>query len=142
MGARLDGYHSDITRTYAVGRAASEERAVYATVLAAQLAGLEATRAGVACRDVDAAARAVIDEAGYGERFGHGTGHGVGLEIHEKPRVGRRSTREARGGHGGHGRARHLPRGRFGVRIEDTVVVTPGGCERLTLAGKELRLVD
>ncbi len=142
MGARLDGYHSDITRTYAVGRAASEERAVYATVLTAQLAGLEATRAGVACRDVDAATRAVIDEAGYGECFGHGTGHGVGLEIHEKPRVGRRSTERLEAGMVVTVEPGIYIEGRFGVRIEDTVVVTPGGCERLTLARKELRLVD
>jgi len=141
MGARLDGYHSDITRTYAVDRVGQEERAVYAIVLAAQLAGLAATRAGVACRDVDAAARAVIDEAGYGERFGHGTGHGVGLEIHEKPRVGRRSTERLAAGMVVTVEPGVYLEGRFGVRIEDTVVVTHDGCERLTLADKELRLV-
>ena len=92
MGARIDGYHSDITRTYAVGRPSDTQRVVYEIVLAAQLAGLAAVRAGAACQAVDAAARGVIDAAGYGEWFGHGTGHGVGLEIHEKPRVGRRST--------------------------------------------------
>jgi Xaa-Pro aminopeptidase len=142
MGARLDGYHSDITRTFAAGRPTDEQRAVYGVVLEAQLAGLQAVRAGVACGAVDAAARGVIDGAGYGARFGHGTGHGVGLEIHEKPRVGKRS------------RARLAPGmvvtvepgiyldGRFGVRIEDTVVVTAGACERLTLFPKELRAVD
>ena len=142
MGARLDGYHSDITRTYAVERAGEEERTVYATVLAAQAAGLAATRAGVACRDVDAAARAVIDDAGYGDRFGHGTGHGVGLEIHEKPRVGRRSTERLEAGMVVTVEPGIYLEGHFGVRIEDTVVVTPDGCERLTLAGKELRYVD
>ena len=142
MGARLDGYHSDITRTYAVSRAAGAQRAVYATVLAAQLAGLEATRAGVACRDVDAAARAVIDGAGYGERFGHGTGHGVGLEIHEKPRVGRRSNERLEAGMAITVEPGIYLEGSFGVRIEDTVVVTPAGCERLTLAGKDLRIID
>ncbi len=141
MGARLDGYHSDITRTFAVGRAGGEQRAVYDIVLAAQIAGLEAVRGGVVARVVDAAARGVIETAGYGERFGHGTGHGVGLEIHEAPLVNRR------------GRERLAPgmvvtvepgiylEGRFGVRIEDTVVVTAGGCERLTLFARELRVV-
>ena len=141
MGARLDGYHSDITRTFAVGRAAAQERAVYEIVLAAQLAGIAAVRGGVEARTVDAAARGVIEAAGYGERFGHGTGHGVGLEIHEAPLLNRR------------GRERLTPgmvvtvepgiylEGRFGVRIEDTVVVTAGGCERLTLFPKELRVV-
>ena len=142
MGARLDGYHSDITRTFGVGRLDAGQRAVYEVVEAAQLAGLEAARSGVAARAVDAAARDVIEAAGYGASFGHGTGHGVGLEIHEGPRVGRRS------------RDRLLPgmvvtvepgiylEGRYGVRIEDTLVVTADGHERLTLFAKELRIVD
>jgi len=141
MGARVDGYHSDITRTYAVGRPTDTQRHVYETVLEAQLAGLATVRAGVACHTVDAAARAVIDEAGYGERFGHGTGHGVGLEIHEKPRVGRRGAERLKAGMVITVEPGIYLEGSFGVRIEDTVVVTPAGCERLTLTAKELRLV-
>jgi Xaa-Pro aminopeptidase len=142
MGARLEGYNSDITRTFAVGRVGDEERTVYDVVARAQHAGLAAALGGVDCVAVDAAARRVIDDAGYGERFGHGTGHGVGLDVHEQPRLGRRS--------GGRLRAGmvvtiepgiYLP-GRFGVRIEDTVAVTAGGCECLTLYPKELQIVE
>jgi Xaa-Pro aminopeptidase len=141
MGARLDGYHSDITRTFAVGRVAGEERAVYDVVLAAQLAGLDAARGGVEARAVDAAARDLIDAAGYGQHFGHGTGHGVGLEIHEKPRVGRSSRERLAPGMVVTVEPGIYLEGRFGVRIEDTVVVTTGACERLTLSPKELRVV-
>ena len=141
MGARLDGYHSDITRTFGVGRLGAEQRAVYEIVRTAQLAGLEAVRGGSACRAVDAAARDVIAAAGYGEHFGHGTGHGVGLEIHEGPRVGRRSRDRLRPGMVVTVEPGIYLEGRFGVRIEDTLVVTGDGCERLTLSPKELRVV-
>jgi Xaa-Pro aminopeptidase len=141
MGARLAGYNSDITRTFAVGRASGEQRAVYDIVLAAQFAGLGAARGGVAARAVDAAARDLIEAAGYGDRFGHGTGHGVGLEIHEGPRVGRRSRDRLKPGMVVTIEPGIYLEGRFGVRIEDTVVVTAGGCERLTLFPKELRIV-
>lgn len=141
-GARVDGYCSDITRTVAAGEVGDEERSVYEVVLRAQLAGLAAVRAGKDGRRVDAAARAVIEEAGYGERFGHGTGHGVGLAVHELPRLGRRSGDRLRAGmvctvEPGI----YLPE-RFGVRIEDTVLVTEAGGERLTRSPKELRIVD
>jgi Xaa-Pro aminopeptidase len=115
---------------------------VYDVVLRAQLAGLAAVRDGVACRAVDAAARRVIDEAGYGAAFGHGTGHGVGLEIHEQPRVGRRSRDRLATGVVITVEPGIYLEGRFGVRIEDTVVVTDGACERLTLSAKDLRVVD
>ncbi len=141
MGARLDGYHSDITRTFAAGSPAGEQRTVYDIVLEAQLAGLAAVRGGVACGAVDAAARDVIERAGYGEHFGHGTGHGVGLEIHEKPRVGKRSRERLAPGMVVTVEPGIYLEGRFGVRIEDTVVVTADGCERLTLFPKELRIV-
>ena len=111
-GARVDGYCSDITRTYAAGEPSAELRRIYDVVLAAQLAGLAAVRAGAHGRaDVDAAARAVIEEAGYGERFGHGTGHGVGLQVHEAPSLGRTRGDPLEAGHGLHRGARHLPRG-------------------------------
>ncbi len=141
MGARLDGYHSDITRTFAVGRVGAEERAVFDIVLAAQLAALGVARGGVEARAVDAAARDLIAAAGYGERFGHGTGHGVGLEIHESPLVNRRSRERLETGMVVTVEPGIYLEGRFGVRIEDTVVVADDACERLTLFPKELRVV-
>ncbi len=141
MGARLDGYQSDITRTFAVGDVGDEARLVYEVVLRAQLAGLAAVRDGALCRAVDRAARLVIDDAGHGERFGHGTGHGVGLEIHEQPRVGRRSGDRLASGMVITVEPGIYLEGRLGVRIEDTVAVTGNGCERLTRSPKELRVV-
>ena len=91
MGAIVDGYCSDCTRTLAVGEVGDEEHAVYELVKQAQQAGLDAVRAGAAGKEADAASRAPIDEAGHGERFGHGLGHGVGLEVHEAPRLGKTS---------------------------------------------------
>ncbi len=142
MGARLDGYHSDITRTFGVGRLDAAQRGVYEVVAAAQRAGLAAARAGVAARAVDAAARDVIEAAGYGSCFGHGTGHGVGLEIHEGPRVGRRSRDRLTAGMVVTVEPGIYLEGRYGVRIEDTLVITPDGHERLTLCAKDLRIVD
>jgi Xaa-Pro aminopeptidase len=142
-GARVDGYCSDITRTYAAGEPSAELRRIYEVVLEAQLAGLAAVRAGAhGQRDVDAAARAVIDAAGFGERFGHGTGHGVGREVHEAPGLGR-----TRGDRLEAGMVCTVEPGIYvesvaGVRIEDTVLVTAGGCERLTTSPKELQVVD
>jgi Xaa-Pro aminopeptidase len=141
-GARVDGYCSDITRTFAAGEPSEDLCRVYEVVLAAQLAGLDAVRAGTHGRtDVDAAARGVIDEAGYGDSFGHGTGHGVGLEVHEAPSLGR-----VRGDRLEAGMVCTIEPGIYleglaGVRIEDTVLVTRGGCERLTTSPKELQVV-
>lgn len=141
-GARCNGYHSDITRTVATGEIGAEARAAYEVVLAAQLAGLAAVRPGVNGRDVDAAARAVIEDAGLGDRFGHGTGHGVGLQIHELPRLGRTVGDVLAEGMVHTVEPGVYLDGSFGVRIEDTVVVTADGCERLTVSPKELRLVS
>jgi Xaa-Pro aminopeptidase len=141
-GARHGGYCSDITRTVCVGEPSARQRDVYDTVLVAQLAGLDASRAGVDGRRVDAAARAVIDAAGLGEHFGHGTGHGVGLEVHELPRLGKRSGDRLAAGMVHTVEPGVYLEGELGVRIEDTVVVTGAGCERLTLSGKSLRVVD
>ncbi len=142
MGARLDGYHSDITRTFGVGRLDAGQRAVYEVVREAQHAGLAAARGGVAARAVDAAARDVIEAAGYGASFGHGTGHGVGLEIHEGPRVGRRTRDRLLAGMVITVEPGIYLEGRYGVRIEDTLAITDDGHERLTLFPKELRIVD
>jgi len=140
-GARVEGYCSDITRTFATGEPSGELRRIYEVVLAAQQAGIAAVRAGAHGRsDVDAAARAVVEDAGYGERFGHGTGHGVGLQVHEAPSLGR-----TRGDRLEEGMVCTVEPGVYieglaGVRIEDTVLVTPGGCERLTTSPKGLQV--
>ncbi len=141
-GARLDGYCSDITRTFAAGEPADELRRVYDVVLAAQLAGLAAVRNGAHGRgDVDAAARAVIGAAGYGENFGHGTGHGVGLDVHEAPGLGRTRGDPLAAGMVCTVEPGIYIEGLAGVRIEDTVLVTESGCERLTAYPKELQVI-
>jgi Xaa-Pro aminopeptidase len=141
-GAELDGYCSDCTRTVAAGDLGDEAEAVYRLVLEAQLAGVEAIGAGVAARAVDGVARAVIEAGGHGERFGHGLGHGVGLEVHEGPRVSQRSEAELRTGNVVTVEPGVYVPGEFGVRIEDLVVVTHGGCEILTTIGKDLIVAD
>lgn len=138
IGALLDGYHSDMTRTVALGQVSEEQQLVYQTVLQAQLQAIEAVKPGVQCGDVDKAARDLINRAGYEGCFGHGTGHAVGLEIHEEPRFSIATPTVLRPGmvmtvEPGI----YLP-GRFGVRIEDMVVVTEDGCRDLTHAEKEL----
>lgn len=141
-GAQVEGYCSDCTRTVATGELDEQAREVYAVTLAAQLAGLEGVRAGGPGTEVDAGARRVIGDAGYGEHFGHGLGHGVGLEIHEAPRLSERSEDVLELGNivtvepGV-----YLP-DRLGVRIEDLAVVTERGCELLTSLPKELRVVE
>jgi Xaa-Pro aminopeptidase len=142
-GARVDGYCSDITRTYAAGGPSGELRRLYEVVLEAQFAGLAAVRAGAhGQRDVDAAARAVIDAAGYGDRFGHGTGHGVGREVHEAPALGRTRGDRLEAGMVCTVEPGVYVEGLAGVRIEDTVLVTAGGCERLTRSPKEMLVVS
>jgi Xaa-Pro aminopeptidase len=142
MGAQLDGYCSDGTRTFAVGEPGEEGRAVYETVRAAQAAALDAVAAGVGGEELDRVAREAIADAGHGERFGHGLGHGVGLGVHEAPRVSPRSDDVLESGEvvtiepGV-----YLP-GRLGVRIEDLVVVSDGGCRNLSGLPKDLQLVE
>ena len=141
FGAVFGGYHSDMTRTVALGHVDDEMQQVYNTVLQAQEAGLAVLCPGLPCREGDLAARSVIEAAGYGRYFGHGTGHSVGLEIHEEPRLspgcavplepGMIMTVEP---------GIYLP-GRFGVRSEDMVCVTEDGCENLTAAPKELLIL-
>jgi Xaa-Pro aminopeptidase len=141
-GARVDGYCSDCTRTFATGNVDGEPAEVYELVLAAQLAGLEAARAGVTGRDADAAARAIIEDAGHGERFGHGLGHGVGLLVHEDPRLAKTADAELRPGSVVTVEPGVYLPGRFGVRIEDLVVVTDDGPEILSSFPKELTSVE
>lgn len=140
-GAQLDGYCSDCTRTFAVGEPGGRARELYALVQRAQQAGLDAVRAGVSGRDADAAARAVIEAAGCGERFGHGLGHGVGMEIHEAPRLSKASDATLAAGNVVTVEPGVYLPGELGVRIEDLVVVTEAGCERLTALPKDLSVV-
>ncbi len=139
FGALVDGYHSDMTRTIPVGgldAVDDTQRRMVQVVTEAQAAGVAAVRAGASTQDVDAACRAVISDAGWRDAFVHGTGHGVGLDIHEDPRVTWSAAATLADGHivtvepgvylPGHG----------GVRIEDTVLVTTSGCRTLTCAPK------
>jgi Xaa-Pro aminopeptidase len=141
MGAIVDGYCSDCTRTVATGNLDDELRDAYELVRAAQEKGLEAIRAGVTGRDADAAARELIAAGGYGEEFGHGLGHGVGLDVHEAPRLSRRSDETLEAGDVVTAEPGIYVRGRFGIRIEDLVTVTEDGCRNFSGVAKELRIV-
>jgi Xaa-Pro aminopeptidase len=142
-GARVDGYCSDCTRTvYVGGEPGPEEQAVYDLVLRAQRAGLEAIRPGAAARQVDAAARDLIAEAGHGEHFGHSLGHGVGLDIHEAPRLSQRSDATLEPGNVVTDEPGIYLPGRFGIRIEDLVFVTDEGSDILTSVTKDLTVLD
>jgi Xaa-Pro aminopeptidase len=142
LGAQLDGYCSDCTRTFATGELDAEQRDVYDLVLRAQEAGLAAVAPGPTGREVDAVAREVIAAAGYGDQFGHGLGHGVGIEVHEEPRLSQVAGNRqlAAGNVVTVEPGVYLP-GRFGVRIEDLVAVTDDGHEILSRFTKELLTV-
>lgn len=142
MGAKLDGYCSDGTRTFATGDPGEEGGTVYEVVRRAQAAALEAIRAGIKGEDADTAARKVIDEAGYGEAFGHALGHGVGLEVHEGPRLSQRSDDLLAPGEVVTVEPGVYLAGKLGVRIEDLVVVTEDGLRNLSSLPKDLQLVD
>lgn len=137
-GAVVGGYHSDMTRTVAVGGVSSKQAEVYETVLNAQKKSLEILAAGVSCRDADAAARDVIVRAGYGDCFGHGTGHGVGIEIHEEPRLSPKSVQTLQIGDVVTVEPGIYIPSEFGVRIEDMAFITENGCENLTKSPKNL----
>ena len=138
FGCLYEGYCSDMTRTVVLGRASEKQREIYDTVLRAQKAALDVIRAGMTGSEVDRAARRIIEEAGYGQCFGHGLGHSVGLFIHEEPRLspaddtvleaGMSETVEP---------GIYLP-GFGGVRLEDLVIVTEDGRRNLTRSPKEL----
>ena len=141
FGASYMGYCSDMTRTVAVGHATEEMVKVYNTVLEAQLAGLAASRAGVPGAEVDAAARKVITEAGYGEYFGHGYGHSLGLEVHEAPNPNPKNPEPMPVGAVASAEPGIYLPGKFGVRIEDTCVYLEDGIEILTGSPKELIII-
>ncbi len=140
-GAMLDGYCSDCTRTVATGELDEEAKETYALVRSAQLAGLEAIHAGAKAREVDGLARGVIESGGRGEEFGHSLGHGVGLEVHEAPRLSQRSEETLVAGNVVTVEPGVYLPDRLGVRIEDLVAVTEQGCEVLTSIPKDLRTV-
>lgn len=140
-GAVVNGYHSDMTRTVAVGAASDEQKKIYKIVFEAQLAVLQVLKNGVKCSDADKAARDVITEAGYGEYFRHSTGHGVGIEIHEKPFISPKSTATLRSGNVVTDEPGIYIPGKFGVRIEDMALITENGCKNLTKAPKELIII-
>lgn len=141
-GAVFDGYHSDETCTVAVGHTTERQRDAYGLVLEAQRRAIRGVRAGVSCGEIDRIARACLAEAGMADRFSHGTGHGVGLDVHEAPRLasGREEILQA-------GMVVTVEPGLYlpdvwGIRIEDTVLVTEDGCEILTRTPKELAVIE
>jgi Xaa-Pro aminopeptidase len=141
MGACLDGYMSDMTRVLFFGQPSRRVRGMYNAVLKAQLAAIDAVRPGVTAAHVDRAARRILELEGLGKEFVHSTGHGLGLEIHEGPRLGRRDKTKLEAG-----MAITIEPGAYirdfgGIRVEDTVLVTNNGCEVLTPTSKELRLL-
>ena len=138
FGVIYKGYCSDMTRTVALGYATDEMKKVYETVLQAQLAGIAATKAGVTGKEIDGAARKVIADAGYGNCFGHGYGHSLGLEIHEAPNCNPRNDQPMPiGAVSSAEPGIYLP-GKFGVRIEDVVIIGENGCEDITKSPKNL----
>ena len=142
FGCVYQGYCSDMTRTFAIGEVSDEMRRVYNIVLEAQKAGIAAARAGISGKDIDGAAREVIEKAGYGKYFGHSFGHSLGIDIHESPNaspaneepmpVGAVISAEP---------GIYLP-GKFGVRIEDVLVLGKDGCRNITAFPKELLVID
>ena len=141
FGAVVEGYCGDMTRTIAVGHVSEKQREVYDVVLRSQLAGLDACRAGVRCRDIDAVSRNIIEEAGYGEFYIHGTCHGVGTEVHEAPTLNSRSDEIL---------AEFMPvtvepgiyiPNEFGVRIEDLAIITEFGIINTVKSEKELIII-
>jgi len=141
IGATYDGYHSDMTRTYAFGNIGSEQKRVYATVKQAQENALAALKDGAECGDVDSAARTYINHAGYEGYFGHSTGHGVGLDIHEVPSVSPKSDFVLRNGMVVTAEPGIYLPDRFGVRIEDMVVITNSGYMNFASMSKELIVI-
>ncbi len=137
-GAVVNGYHSDMTRTVAVGEVSDRQINVYNTVLNAQLKALSVLRAGVKCSEADKAARDLITAEGYGDYFRHSTGHGVGLEIHEKPNLSPLSKQILEVGNIVTVEPGIYIPSEFGVRIEDMVIITEESCENLTKSTKEL----
>jgi len=141
MGAMVDGYASDMTRMLCLGRPNAQMREMYNAVLDAQLAAVDAVRPGIEAQVVDRAARSVLSKYGLARAFVHSTGHGLGLQIHEPPRVGKKEKTPLEAGMAITIEPGAYIEGVGGVRIEDTVLVTQKGCEVLTPSSKDLRVV-
>lgn len=142
FGCKVKGYCSDMTRTVALGHPTEEMETVYETVLAAQKAGIHAARAGIPGKEVDAAARQVIEAAGYGPYFSHSFGHSLGIDIHERPNASSQEhTLLPVGAVISAEPGIYLP-GRFGVRIEDVLILKEGGCDILTASPKQLIVLE
>lgn len=142
MGVQLNGYCSDCTRTFAVGKPRGEAPEIYELVRKAQTAALKAIAAGKPGKEIDAVARGIIENANHGDHFGHGLGHGVGLEVHEAPRLSQRSEDVLESGEVVTVEPGVYIPAQLGVRIEDLVVVTGDGHENLSSLPKELRVVE
>lgn len=138
FGAVYNGYHSDMTRTVCVGKPDEEMEKVYNTVLKAQTAALEAAKAGMTGAELDKTARDIIEDAGYGDCFGHSLGHGVGMEIHEFPNASPSSSGILPAGAVVTVEPGIYIAGKFGVRIEDFVILTENGCENMTKCAKNI----
>lgn len=141
FGCRFQGYHSDLTRTVAVGNPTDEARRIYQVVLDAQVRAIEAARSGMKARDLDRVARASIRKSGYGRYFTHSLGHGLGLQVHESPKVSAASRDVLQKGNVITIEPGVYVPGIGGVRIEDDVVIENGGCEVLNKAPKHLMIV-
>lgn len=141
FGCIYRGYCSDMTRTVCVGQPTEEMQEVYDIVLRAQLAGIAVAKAGVTGKDIDGAARKVIEDAGYGAYFGHSFGHGVGVEIHESPNASPANEKPMPVGAVISAEPGIYLPGKFGVRIEDVLILRDGGCEDITKAGKDLLIL-
>ncbi len=138
FGCKSGGYCSDMTRTVALGQPSQEMEEVYSAVLAAQKAGINAARAGVTGQEIDEAARRVLREAGYGEYFSHGFGHSLGVDIHESPNANSKEQRPMPVGAVISAEPGVYIPGRFGVRIEDVLILNETGCEDITRSPKDL----
>ena len=138
FGAVYNGYHSDMTRTVCVGEPTDDMKKVYNIVLEAQLAGINNARPGIAGNELDRISRDIIENAGYGDCFGHSLGHGVGLEIHEKPNASPNYIHRFEKGNVVTVEPGIYIEGKFGVRIEDFVILTENGCENMTKCAKNL----
>lgn len=141
FGAVVNGYHSDMTRTVAVGFATDEMKTVYNTVLSAQETALGEIRAGAVCSDIDRAARDIIENAGFKNCFGHALGHSLGIEIHEFPTLSPKCLSKLKTGNAVTVEPGIYIEDKFGVRIEDTVFVTDNGCFDITKSKKELIII-
>lgn len=141
MGAVINGYHSDMTRTVVVGSVSDRQKSIYDIVLEAQESAIKKIKNGARAFDIDKCARDIIESYGYGEYFVHGTGHGVGLEIHEEPHLSKKSKALLRSGMIVTVEPGIYISGELGVRIEDMLLVTDDGFINLTKSDKKLRVI-